>query len=60
MSWRDRSRAAGSVSPTTPPFDAAYAVCPIWPSKAAIDAVMTTAPRSPPSSGSPAAIAAAP
>ena len=29
------------------------AVWPIWPSKAAIEAVITTAPRSPPSSGSP-------
>ena len=35
-----------------PPFDAEYAVWPICPSNAAIDAVMTNAPRSPPSSGS--------
>ena len=54
-----RSRAAGSVSPTTPPLEAEYAVWPIWPSKAAIDAVMTTAPRSPSASGSFAAIASA-
>ena len=34
-----RSRAAVSVSATTPPFDAEYAAWPIWPSYAAIDAV---------------------
>src|ERR687896_534422 len=59
MPSRARSRAAGKVKPTTPPFDAEYAVWPIWPSKAAIEAVITTAPRSPSASGSPAAIAAA-
>jgi len=35
-----------------PPFDAAYATCPTWPSKAAIEAVLTHTPRSPSSSGS--------
>src|SRR6185295_124020 len=42
-----RSRAIGNVMPTTPPFDAEYAAWPIWPSNAAIDAVLTTTPRSP-------------
>jgi hypothetical protein len=27
-----RSRAAGRVRPTTPPFEDEYAACPIWPS----------------------------
>jgi hypothetical protein len=49
-----RSRAAVRVRATTPPFDAEYAACPIWPSNAAIDAVLTMTPRSPSSSGSPA------
>ena len=35
------SRAAGMVSDATPPFDAAYAACPICPSNAATDAVDT-------------------
>src|SRR3954447_23616233 len=56
---RARSRAAGSVRPAMPAFEAEYAVWPIWPSKAAIEAVMTTAPRSPSASGSAAAIAVA-
>ena len=30
-----------------PLFDAAYAACPIWPSKAATDAVLMITPRSP-------------
>ena len=37
--------------PTTPPFDAEYAACPIWPSNAATDAVLMITPRS--SSGQP-------
>lgn len=45
-----RSRAIGNVMPTTPPFDAEYAAWPIWPSKAATDAVFTMTPRSSPSS----------
>ena len=32
--------------PTTPPLDAEYAAWPIWPSKAATDAVLTMTPRS--------------
>jgi hypothetical protein len=32
MPKRASSRAIGSVMPTTPPFDAEYAACPIWPS----------------------------
>src|SRR5215203_5331125 len=47
-----RSRATGSVRPTRPPFDAAYAACPIWPSNAATDDTLTIAPRSPAASGS--------
>src|ERR671910_1098344 len=39
-----RSRAAGSVMPTTPPLEAEYASWPIWPSYAAIDAVITITP----------------
>jgi hypothetical protein len=38
--------------PTTPPFDAEYDAWPIWPSKAATEAMLTIAPRSPCSSGS--------
>ena len=46
--------------PTTPPFDAEYAICPICPSKAATDAVFTIRPRCPWSStGSVAAMASA-
>ena len=45
---RDRSRAIGSVMPTTPPLDAEYAAWPIWPSNAATDAVLTMTPRSSP------------
>ncbi len=52
------SRAAGSVSPTTPLFEAAYATWPICPSQAAIEAVLTHTPRSPSPSGSLPAIAA--
>ena len=48
----DRSRATGSVSPTRPPLDAAYAAWPIWPSNAATDDDLTIAPRSPEASGS--------
>ncbi len=44
--------------PTTPPLDAEYAAWPIWPSKAAAEAVLTTTPRSP-STGSVCIIAAA-
>jgi hypothetical protein len=32
MPLRARSRAIGSVMPTTPPLDALYAAWPIWPS----------------------------
>src|SRR6266540_227912 len=42
------SRAIGSVMPTTPPFEAEYAACPICPSYAAIEAVFTMTPRSSP------------
>ena len=42
-----RSRAIGKVMPTMPAFDAEYATCPICPSTAATDAVLTIAPRSP-------------
>jgi hypothetical protein len=35
--------------PTTPPLDAEYGVCPIWPSKAAAEAVLRMAPREVPS-----------
>ena len=38
--------------PTTPPFDAEYEIWPICPSKAATEAVLTSTPRSPSSSGS--------
>ena len=48
----DRSRATGSVMPTTPPLDAEYAACPIWPSKAATLAMFTITPRSPDPVGS--------
>src|SRR5919198_1534128 len=44
---RPRSRAIGSVIPTTPAFDAEYAAWPICPSKAAFEAVLTITPRSP-------------
>ena len=42
-----------------PPFDAAYAGWPIWPSNAAIDAVLMMTPRSPLGSGVFCAMAAA-
>ena len=51
MPWRERSRAAGRVSPTSPPLEAEYATWPIWPSKAAIEAVLMITPRLPASSG---------
>src|SRR3954471_18121059 len=57
MSLSARSRAMGSVMPTTPPFDALYAAWPICPSNAATDAVLTMTPRSP-STGSLSTIAA--
>ena len=41
------SRAIGRVIATTPPFEAEYAACPIWPSYAATEAVETMTPRSP-------------
>ena len=47
MPKRASSRAIGRVMPTTPPFDAEYAACPIWPSYAATEAVLTITPRSP-------------
>ena len=49
---RASSRAAGSVIAATPPFDAAYAAWPTWPSVAATEAVLTMTPRSAPASGS--------
>ncbi len=55
---RARSRATGRVSETTPPLEALYAAWPIWPSNAAIEAVLTITPRSS-SSGSCSVIAAA-
>src|SRR6185312_15922403 len=51
MPLRARSRAMGSVMPTTPPLDALYAAWPICPSKAATDAVEISTPRSPVASG---------
>src|ERR1700682_5044109 len=46
-----KSRAIGSVMPTTPPFDAEYAAWPICPSNAATEAVvMIPPPPSPPGS----------
>src|SRR3954468_6978423 len=57
MSLSARSRAMGSVMPTTPPFDALYAAWPICPSNAATDAVLTMTPRSP-STGSLSTMAA--
>ena len=42
-----------------PPLDAAYAGWPIWPSNAAIDAVLMMTPRSPASSGAFSVITAA-
>jgi hypothetical protein len=36
--------------PTMPPLLAEYAACPIWPSKAAMEASVTMAPRLPASS----------
>ena len=45
MPYCARSRAAGRVSPTMPPFDALYAAWPTWPSKAAMLAVLITTPR---------------
>src|SRR6478735_681510 len=55
-----RSRATGSVRPTRPPFEAAYAAWPICPSNAATDDTLTIAPRSPAASGSLRLIAVAP
>ena len=52
MPLRARSRAMGSVMPTTPPLDAAYAAWPICPSYAATLAVEISTPRSPVASGS--------
>ena len=49
---RANSRAIGSVIATIPPFEAEYAACPICPSNAATDAVLTMTPRSPPEFGS--------
>jgi len=51
MPKRASSRAIGRVMPTTPPLDAEYAAWPIWPSKAATDAVFTITPRSPSTPG---------
>src|SRR6185312_16957134 len=59
MPLRASSRAIGSVRPTSPPFDALYAACPICPSYAATDAVKTITPRSPPPLGVLRAIASA-
>jgi len=42
----------GSVIPTTPPLDAEYAACPICPSNAATEAVLTMTPLSPSALGS--------
>ena len=42
-----RSRAAVTVMPATPAFDAAYATWPICASNAAIEAVLTITPRCP-------------
>jgi NAD(P)-dependent dehydrogenase (short-subunit alcohol dehydrogenase family) len=47
MSRAANSRASGRVIAATPPFEAEYAACPICPSKAATDAVLTITPRSP-------------
>ena len=58
MRWAASSLAIGSVIPTTPPLEAEYAACPICPSNAATDAVLTMTPRSP-STGSVAAMARA-
>ncbi len=58
MPKRASSRATGSVIATMPPFDAEYAACPIWPSKAETDAVLTMTPRSPLEVGSLALIIA--
>ena len=52
MPKRPNSLAAGNVIAAIPPLDAAYAVWPIWPSKAAAEAVVTITPRSPSASGS--------
>ena len=38
--------------PTTPPFEAEYEAWPIWPSKAATEAMLQIAPRSPLARGS--------
>ena len=54
-----RSRAIGSVIPRIAALAAPYAICPVWPSMPAIDAVLTMTPRWPLSSGSFAAMAAA-
>ncbi len=45
--------------PTIPAFEAEYAACPIWPSNAAIEAVLMITPRSSPSPGVLPVIAAA-
>ena len=55
----ERSRAATRVIPTTPPLAAEYGSWPIWPSNAAIEAVLMMTPRAPFSSGSWRAMAAA-
>jgi len=47
MPLRARSRAIGSVMPTTLPLLAAYAAWPIWPPQAATLAVLISTPRSP-------------
>lgn len=42
-----RSRASGSVIAATPPFEAEQATPPAMPSVAAVEAVVTSTPRSP-------------
>ena len=54
-----RSRAAVTVIPATPAFDAAYATWPTWASNAAIDAVFTITPRCPSASAGSRLIASA-
>ena len=54
-----RSRAAVTVIPATPAFDAAYATCPTCASNAAIEAVLTTTPRCPSASAGSRLIASA-
>ncbi len=43
----DNSRMSGMVIPTSAALDAAYAICPTCPSKAAPEATLMTTPRSP-------------